>query len=230
MTDVIFLGVLILSYIIGSIPFGLIIVRLKTGKDVRSVESGRTGGTNVMRAAGLTSGIATAALDMLKAFACVYLARYTLPGSVWLEVLAPVAAVVGHNYSIFLLERDTKGRLRIRGGAGGASSVGGATGLWPPIFLIILPLGGLILYFIGYASVATLSVPIICMIVFTYRALIGAGPWQHVAYGLLIFIILLWTLRPNIKRLIAGNERIIGYRAKRRSQKIQMDHSSEQLR
>jgi glycerol-3-phosphate acyltransferase PlsY len=123
MPAIIFIGVLILSYIIGSIPFGLLIVRLKTGKDVRSVESGRTGGTNVMRAAGLTSGIATAILDMLKAFLCVFIARYAIPGNVWLEVLAPVAAVFGHNNSIFLLERDENGRLKIRGGAGGASSV-----------------------------------------------------------------------------------------------------------
>jgi glycerol-3-phosphate acyltransferase PlsY len=230
MPAIIFIGVLILSYIIGSIPFGLLIVRLKTGKDVRSVESGRTGGTNVMRAAGLTSGIATAILDMLKAFLCVFIARYAIPGNVWLEVLAPVAAVFGHNNSIFLLERDENGRLKIRGGAGGASSVGGATGLWPPILLIILPLGGLILYFLGYASVATLSVPLICLVVFTYRAIVGAGPWEYVAYGILIFIILFWALRPNIRRLVAGNERIIGYRAKRKEQKPQMNHKSGQLR
>lgn len=229
MLALIFIGVILLSYIIGSIPFGLLIVRLKTGKDIRAVESGRTGGTNVMRAAGLTSGVATAILDLLKAFICVYIARYALPGNLWLEVLAPVAAVLGHNYSIFLLERGENGRLSIRGGAGGASSVGGATGLWPPIFLIILPLAGLILYFVGYASVATLSVPLICMVVFVFRAIIGAGPWEYVAYSILIFIILVWALRPNIKRLIAGNERLIGYRAKRRQQKPRINQNSGQL-
>jgi glycerol-3-phosphate acyltransferase PlsY len=102
--------------------------------------------------------------------------------------------------------------------------------LWPPILLIILPLGGLILYFLGYASVATLSVPLICLVVFTYRAIVGAGPWEYVAYGILIFIILFWALRPNIRRLVAGNERIIGYRAKRKEQKPQMNHKSGQLR
>ena len=216
MEIVIFFGVLVLSYLIGSIPFGLIIVRLKTGQDIRAVESGRTGGTNVMRAAGLTSGVATAILDALKAFVCVYIARYLAPGNYWLAVIAPVAAVIGHNYPIFLLSRDNKGRLQIGGGAGGAPSVGGATGLWFPMFLIILPISGLILYFVGYASLATLSVPLICIVVFAYRAWIGVGPWEYVSYGVLTGIVLIWALRPNIKRLIAGNERLIGFRAKRR--------------
>jgi glycerol-3-phosphate acyltransferase PlsY len=209
-----FLGVLLLSYLIGSIPFGLVIVRLRTGKDIRSVESGRTGGTNVMRAAGLPYGIATATLDMLKALVCVIIARYAVPGNHWLEVLAPVAAVLGHNYPIYLLQRGENGRLNIRGGAGGAPSVGGATGLWPPIFLIILPLAGLILYFVGYASLATLSVPLICLAVFAYRAAIGGSPWEYLAYGLFTFVVLVWALKPNIKRLIEGNERLIGYRAR----------------
>jgi glycerol-3-phosphate acyltransferase PlsY len=209
-----FLGVLLLSYLIGSIPFGLVIVRLRTGKDIRSVESGRTGGTNVMRAAGLPYGIATATLDMLKALVCVIIARYAVPGNHWLEVLAPVAAVLGHNYPIYLLQRGENGRLNIRGGAGGAPSVGGATGLWPPIFFIILPLAGLILYFVGYASLATLSVPLICLAVFAYRAAIGGSPWEYLAYGLFTFVVLVWALKPNIKRLIEGNERLIGYRAR----------------
>jgi len=125
---VLFIGVLILSYIIGSIPFGLVIVRLKTGKDIRKIESGRTGGTNAMRAAGFWAGAATTILDFLKAACAVWIARLVLPGNLWLEVLAPVAAVIGHNYSIFLPDRDENGRFRLRGGAGGASSAGGAFG------------------------------------------------------------------------------------------------------
>ena len=60
------LAVLVLSYLIGSIPFGLIIVKIVTGKDIRSIESGRTGGTNVMRAAGVLSGVITGLMDVLK--------------------------------------------------------------------------------------------------------------------------------------------------------------------
>lgn len=226
MPIIIFFGVLVLSYLIGSIPFGLVIVRLRTGKDIRTVESGRTGGTNVMRAAGLPYGVATAILDMLKALVCVIIARHAVPGNHWLEVLAPVAAVLGHNYSIFLLQRDENGRVSIRGGAGGASSVGGATGLWPPIILIILPVAGLILYFIGYASVATLSVPLICLVVFAYLYLTAGSPWEYLIYGVLTFFILAWALRPNISRLMAGNERLIGYRARKRKQEPNINRNS----
>jgi glycerol-3-phosphate acyltransferase PlsY len=225
--------VLLLAYVIGSIPFGLLLVRLKTGKDIRLVESGRTGGTNAMRAAGFWAGLATAALDFFKAAFTVWIARLVVPGNVWLEVLSPVVAVIGHNYSIFLQERDEKGHLRLRGGAGGASTVGGAFGLWPASFLIILPIGGVILFGIGYASVATMSAAFLAMLIFAYRAWIGASPWQYVLYGVLTEIILMWALRPNIRRLFNGTERVIGWRARRRNRKAHfmkttraMDHSS----
>jgi glycerol-3-phosphate acyltransferase PlsY len=211
--------ILVFSYLLGSVPTGLIIVRLTTGQDIRKVASGRTGGTNAMRAAGIWAGLATALLDILKAFVCVYLARFVLPGSVWTEVLAPVMAVIGHNYSIFLAERDKDGRLRLRGGAGGAPTVGGAAGLWFPILLFITPIGLGIFYFIGYASLATMSVPIITTLVFAYQAYRGALPWEWTIYGLLTGILLAWALRPNFRRLMEGNERLVGYRArKKRSQ------------
>ena len=91
---------LLAGYVIGSIPFGLIIVKLMTGKDIRSVASGRTGGTNAMRAAGPWAGVLTAVLDILKAAATVWLAKGLTP-NVWVHTLAPIAAVIGHNYSLF---------------------------------------------------------------------------------------------------------------------------------
>ena len=66
MQIVISIGVLLLAYIIGSIPFGWLIVKMKTGKDIRVIESGRTGGTNAMRAAGFWAGLLTAIMDILK--------------------------------------------------------------------------------------------------------------------------------------------------------------------
>jgi glycerol-3-phosphate acyltransferase PlsY len=210
------LGVLVLSYLLGSVPSGLVIVKLISGKDIRAVESGRTGGTNAMRAAGFWAGIATAMLDLLKATQAVWIARQILPGLPWVHVLAGLAAILGHNNSIFLIERDENGQLRLRGGAGGAPAVGAALGLWPPSILIILPLAVLILYFGGYASIATLSVGAIAFGIFAYRAGIGASPWWYMFYGLLAEIVLLWSLRPNIRRLLNGTERLIGYRARRK--------------
>lgn len=203
---------LLVSYLIGSVPFGLIIVKMRTGKDVRTIESGRTGGTNAMRAAGLGAGFLTAFLDILKAASTVWLVRW-LGFGVWVQVLAPVAAILGHNYSIFLPERKD-GKLRLRGGAGGAASVGGAFGLWTPSILIIFPLGFFIFFAVGYASVTTMSVALIAMLIFIVRAIFFGAPWQYILYGVLAEILLVWALRPNIKRLMAGEERLHGWRAK----------------
>lgn len=210
------IGVLLLAYFIGSIPFGLIIVKLSTGKDIRSIESGRTGGTNAMRAGGVWVGVATAILDAFKGFGAVYLSHLLIPGNhIWLEVLAPLFSIIGHNYSIFLIERKENGGFRLRGGAGGATCLGGSIGLWFPSLFIILPLSGLIYYFVGYASVTTMSIAILSTIIFAVRAWLGYSPWQFAVYGLLAFIALAWTLRPNIRRLFDGTERIVGLRARK---------------
>ncbi len=207
--------VLAVSYLLGSIPFGLLIVKASTGKDIRQVESGRTGGTNAMRAAGPLAGIATAILDALKGAACVWLAQWAAPGNVWIEILAPCFGILGHNYSFFLIERNGDGKLRFRGGAGAAPMVGGAFGLWHPSLFIVVPLGGLTWYFIGYASVATLTAAASATLVFVYRAWTGASPWEYVLYGVIAFALLAWALRPNIQRLINGTERLHGYRARK---------------
>ena len=209
------IGVLVLAYLLGSIPFGLIIVKLTTGKNILAVESGRTGGTNAMRAAGIWAGLATAIFDVLKGTAAVLISHLLVTGNhVWVDVLAPLVSIIGHNYSAFLIERGPNGRLRFRGGAGGAPCLGGAIGLWLPSLFVIVPLGGLIYYFGGYASITTMSVALLSTLVFAYRAWLGLNPWQYAIYGLLAFIALAWSLKPNIKRLINGNERVVGLRAK----------------
>lgn len=199
-----------LAYVIGSIPFGLVIVKLKTGKDIREVESGRTGGTNALRAAGFWAGIGTALLDILKGAVAVWLARWISPEQAWLHVIAPLAAIIGHNYSIFLAERDTNGKFRLRGGAGGAPSVGGAWGLFPASILIILPLGVLVFFTIGIASVTTMAVAFFAIIVFAIYAAQDVLPWWYVLYGVGAELLLIWALRPNIKKLFAGQERVVG--------------------
>lgn len=200
----------VLAYVIGSIPFGLVIVKLKTGKDIREVESGRTGGTNALRAAGFWAGIGTALLDILKGAVAVWMARWISPQQDWLHVIAPLAAILGHNYSIFLAERDANGKFRLRGGAGGAPSVGGAWGLYPSSLLIILPLGVLVFFTIGIASVTTMAVALFAIIVFAIYAAQGILPWWYVLYGVGAELLLIWALRPNIKKLFAGQERVVG--------------------
>ena len=216
-------GILLASYIFGSIPFGLVVVKVMTGKDLRTIASGRTGGTNAMRAAGSFAGLLTAALDIMKAALTVWIAQALTP-NVWVHMLAPIAAVIGHNYSIFLVERGADGRIRFRGGAGGAAAGGGAFGLWPPVAFILIPLSLLIWYGIGYASITTLSVGVLTILVFGVRAALGLGPWAYVVYGFLVELLMLWALRPNIRRLIDGTERRHGLPVKLQ----QMKHDREQ--
>jgi len=204
------ISVIVLAYLIGSIPFGLLIVRLATGKDIRQVASGRTGGTNAMRAAGLWAGVSTAMFDILKGAAAVWIAELLVPNEQIIHVLAPIAAILGHNYSIFLPVFDENKRFKgLRGGAGGAPSVGGAFGLWPFSLLIILPLGVVVFFTLGYASITTMSVAFFAIIVFAVKAAQGSLPWVYVLYGVIAEILLIWALRPNIKSLFAGTERVV---------------------
>lgn len=205
------IGIIFLAYIIGSIPFGLLIVKLKTGKDIREVESGRTGGTNAMRAAGFWAGFFTAMLDIVKGTVGVWLATWLTPDHYWVHVAAPIAAIIGHNYSIFLPDHDKDGKFKgFRGGAGGAPAVGGAMGLWPASILIILPLGMLTFFTIGIASITTMAVALFAIIIFAIRASQGY-PLDYVWYGVGAEILLIWALRPNLKKLFEGNERVVKY-------------------
>ena len=204
--------VILLGYLIGSIPMGLIIVKLKTGKDIRTVESGRTGGTNALRAAGFWAGLATALLDVLKAAVTVWLAQWLSPGNQSVAVLAPIVAILGHNYSLFLPDYDENGRFRrLRGGAGGAPTVGGAIGLWPPSVLIMIPLGALVFFTTGYASITTMSVAVFAILVFGVRLALGVpgANWWDVFYGIVATLLLVWALRPNIQKLLSGTERVV---------------------
>lgn len=214
--------ILVLAYLLGSVPFGLVFVRLFTGQDIRTVGSGRTGGTNAMRAGGFHVGLMTAAADMLKGAVAVWLVKLLAavgwlapgPSVPWVEIGAALAVILGHNYSAF---------LKLKGGAGGAPMVGGAMGMWVPSALIIIPVGALVLFGVGYASLATMTVALAASAVFAYRTLtLGpeASAWAYVFYGLAAFVLLAWSLRPNIARLINGTERLVGWRAKRQQAKM----------
>lgn len=208
-------GVLTLSYLLGSIPWGYLGVKIKEDRDIRTIESGRIGGTNTMRAAGFWMGFTTSLLDILKSAGTVWIARGVFPEAYWLHVFAPVAAVIGHNYSIFLIKKK-QDTIEIGGGAGGAPVVGGSIGLWWPSGLILIPLGLLIVFGVGYASLATMSLPLLSSLIFWVLSTQGQAPWQYIFLGVFGEILILWALRPNIRRLLAGEERLVGWRASRK--------------
>ncbi len=188
------------GYIIGSIPFGYVIVYLVKGIDIRKQGSGRTGGTNVFRIAGFPAGLLTALLDVGKGAVTVLLIRQFLPASQgWAESLAGIGVVLGHNASIF---------LGFRGGAGGATSVGTALALWPLGGLPSLVIGLFTLFVIGYASLATILSALAVAIVFTYFGLTShAVPLTYATFGWGIVVLVTIALRPNIVRLVTGTEK-----------------------
>ncbi len=230
MQDLIVAAVLMLvGYLLGSIPFGLILVKLKTGKDIRSVESGRTGGANAMRAGGLSIGLMTAVCDVLKGAAAVWISQNVAPANEWAHIMAPIGAILGHNYSLYLPEFDENRRfLRFRGGAGAAPALGGAIGLWWPSLFIILPIGALVFFVLGYASMTTISVGVSTFFIFGVPALLGwpGSSWIAAFYGVVALALLVWALKPNIQKLLNGTERVIGmslhgkWKAKQELQKV----------
>jgi glycerol-3-phosphate acyltransferase PlsY len=166
-----------------------------------------------MRAAGVFAGFLTAFFDVLKGYSTYFLVAYFSPENAWLQVFCALAAILGHNYSIFLMQRNENGKLQLTGGAGGAACLGGAIAIWPPILPVILSLGLLVYVIIGFASVATMSIAFIATGVFIYRAAMGYASWIYVVYGVVAELMLMWALRPNIKRLIDGTERSVGIRS-----------------
>ena len=206
--------VVVIGYLIGSIPMGYIVVKLLKKQDITQIGSGRTGGTNAMRAGGVWSGLITAILDFLKGFGAIWLARSLVPGSIWVQVLAGVAAVIGHNWSIWLY-LITK---RLNAGAGTGPNIGAAIAFWPPVALVVIPIVLFFVFIVGYASLASIAAALAILIIMFLRAAYAGTPWEYGIYGLVTTVIVIWALRPNIKRLIQGNERRVGIFARKVNQ------------
>ena len=192
------------AYLLGSIPVGLVVVRVVTGKDVREVGSGRTGGTNVLRAAGPWVALLTVLGDGAKGLLAVWLARAVV-GLPAIEALAGLLAVVGHNYSIF---------IGFKGGAGTVTTIGGAIGLWPWNGAILIVVGAAVITTTRYASLGSITVALLLPMIFALRAWLAGAPWVYLVHGVGTAALTLWALRPNIRRLLEGNERRVTLREK----------------
>ena len=207
-------GLAILAgYLIGSIPMGYLVIKLLKGQDIREHGSGRTGGTNAMRAGGVVAGALTMIGDVLKGYASVWLARLIVGPTIaetgvgaFISALAGLGAVVGHNWSVY---------LRFRGGAGTAPNIGASLAFWPTSLLYLAPMVPIGLYLIGYASVTSMVIAGLIIITYVVRAALQADPnWWYAAYAIAAAVAVVWALRPNIKRLRQGTERLVGRRAR----------------
>ncbi len=187
------------AYLLGSFPAGYLVGRL-WGVNVLEIGSGRTGGTNVFRSAGVVPALLTGALDMGKGALAVWLAGQ-LTDVRLAQVLAGAAAILGHNHSMF---------LRFRGGAGVGTSLGALGAIYPlaAVGLILLLL--IIIAATRYASVGSLVVSTLMPLLLLALSSAGALPSTYVWYGLLAWILIVYAHRPNIRRLIQGTERRLG--------------------
>ncbi len=224
MNFIYFLAAALIGYICGAIPFGYLYVKATKGINILEYGSGRTGGTNSYRAAGVGTGIVTALSDVIKGAAAVWLARFFFADVLdpvllpWLLSLAGVMSVVGHNWSIF---------LGWRGGAGTGPNVGWAAALWWPMFPIaFLVMAGMLLG-VGMASIASLTMAIVipvCFIILYAAGVPGyADTWAYMVGGMISLLVVTWALRTNLKRVIQGNERLVGPRAKAAKRKQQQN-------
>ncbi len=204
------------GYFLGAIPFGVMIARRSAKVDVTSYGSGKTGATNVLRVAGKKAAGTVVVLDILKGFlpvvfaALIFNGEYMLAGSTspwWFsrsaQVLAALAAIAGHKWSVF---------LHFRGGRGVATFFGGLFGLCPAAALF----GGEIL-FLGacltrYASLGSISGAVAAYAILIPLTLLNGFPVEYLVYALVGAVFIIVVHRDNIGRLLAGTERRIGER------------------
>ena len=189
-----FVAAMLLAYLIGAIPFGVVIGKLFYHVDVRRHGSGNVGTTNVFRVLGKKAGVAVLICDMLKGFIPAVTAAYLLrEANPWLVIFIAAAPVVGHMYSVFL-----KGR----GGKGVATGAGVVLALVPLAFAIIFTVWLLLIVITRYVSIASLvATALVPVFVF------GLGdPLPYKIAAVLVMVIIFWAHRGNIQRLFQGNE------------------------
>jgi acyl phosphate:glycerol-3-phosphate acyltransferase len=186
-----FLGCVFAAYVVGSIPFGLLVGKAFYGVDVREHGSGNVGTTNVFRVLGKKAGIAVLLCDMLKGYVPAVIAAHLL--NPWLAIFVAGAPVAGHMYSIFL-----KGS----GGKGVATGAAVVLALVPVAFAIILVVWITLILVTRYVSVASLVAASLVPVL----ALLLDDPVPYQIAGAVVAIVVWWAHRGNIRRLLGGTE------------------------
>jgi acyl phosphate:glycerol-3-phosphate acyltransferase len=190
-----------LAYLLGSIPFGYLLVRFFRQEDIRTTGSGNIGATNVLRSGSKGLGIATLLLDLGKAFLAVKIAQHLAPANYDLAVVAAVAAILGHIFPLW---------LGFRGGKGVASALGVFLALTWPSALSILAVFILIFLLTRYVSLASI-VAAAMFPLFGFYFVPLRTPIVLAGF-LCIPILIIAKHHQNIRRLLAGTESRFGKR------------------
>jgi glycerol-3-phosphate acyltransferase PlsY len=206
MTPVIgFVAALLVGYVLGAIPFGVIVARLAGGPDPRTLGSERTGATNAVRALGRTWGLVVGLLDLAKGLVAAGIGAL-IGGAVgltpeWVAAGGCVAAVTGHIRSVF---------IGFRGGRGVATAAGGFLVLVPLALVVIIPIIGLVVAATRYVSlgsiVGAISAPLVVAVLYS----LGRASGADIAYAAMVGALIVLAHADNIARLRNGTERRIG--------------------
>ena len=184
----------LVAYLIGSIPTGYLIVKIKTNQDIRTIGSGSTGATNVKRVLGKKWFFIVMILDAIKGAFPVVLAKF-LTDDVYgiYAVIAAIFVIIGHSKPIF---------LQFKGGKSVASGVGTILALNPLVGLCIAIIWGVITYISRYVSLGS----IIALIISPFLMYIFKNPIGYVVYCAIAAIYIVYLHRENISRLLKGTE------------------------
>jgi glycerol-3-phosphate acyltransferase PlsY len=191
-------GWVVLGYLLGSIPFGYLLVRLTGGGDIRFKGSGNIGATNVARTSGWSIGVATLLLDTAKGFLAVWLTEHFTGGNIRFMMFAGFAAILGHVFPVW---------LKFEGGKGVATAMGAFLAIcWPALaaaaFLFLL-----VAVFWRYVSLASISAAAaLPLLVYLLYAPGHAPPTAVSVCTILSAMVVIVKHRDNIERLLAGTE------------------------
>jgi len=202
-----FIAIVLLSYLLGAIPFGIVATKLTRGVDVRDYGSGKIGATNVLRSAGGKAGLLTLIPDVAKGTVPVLIAWLVLHSHA-AQVVAALAAMAGHNWPIY---------ANFRGGRGVGPYVGGMAAMYWPVALACGPGVGLgVAALTRYVSLGSIFVVLSSLMAMLLMVLIGTQPTEYLIYAGVGGGLILFQHRDNIQRLCAGTERKLGERAEKR--------------
>lgn len=198
-------ALVLIAYLLGAIPFGLLVARVR-GVDLRRHGSGRTGATNALRTVGAAAAVTVLIADVAKGVVAVLLVRWlydagSQPDVAWVAAAAGLAAIIGHVRSVF---------IGFRGGRGVATTVGGLLAVSPWTVAVLAPVVLLIIWRSRYVSLGSVSGALLVPVVTGALALAGAATAPAFAFALAAGALVTWSHADNITRLRAGTERRLG--------------------
>ena len=190
------------AYLVGGIPWGVLLARIVGGPDPRTQGSGRTGGANVLRVLGPRVAAAAAVLDLLKGVFAAALPA-VLGAGLLIQAIAVLAAIVGHSRSPY---------IGFRGGRGVSPAFGSLIVLWPLVALITIPVFFGVIRLTRYSSLGSLVSTTLAGVIVVGAVLVQGLPLAHLVYAIGAPALIWYFHRDNVQRLLAGQERTIDNR------------------